>query len=126
MYGWGRTPFMIMDVSNVLPSLSWMFQFWIFFSIATVMVPPCLVGPLLHSFGFVSQVAKPGDVWAWLSPPSPLVAQALTTSTDAAAIATKPPSPLDRVRIFPPVKLPPPAAEVPGPGHMDHGRPVAL
>src|SRR5262245_54175264 len=105
---------MTCDVSNVLPSESKTFQFEIVFSSATTIEPPAFVGPLLHSLGFSSQAANPGDDCCFVPPPPPLVPHAPIASTDAAAIATKPPSPLDRVRIFPPVSYRITATERPG------------
>src|SRR3954453_3469642 len=61
MNGTGSRPVMTCAVSNVEPSVSNTFQLGSFFSIATVNVPPCLVGPLLQVLGFVSQSAKPGE-----------------------------------------------------------------
>src|SRR4051812_21188345 len=103
MYGEGTRPARTWPCSKVLPSVSAVFQFEIVFSSATTIEPPGFVGPLLHELGFSSQAANPGDDCAVLSPPPPLVPQALIASTAVAAIATKPPRPLDRVRMFPPV-----------------------
>src|SRR2546421_10696875 len=104
MNGEGTRPLMTCEVSYVFPSPSKMFQFGHVFSEASTSVPPAFVGPLLQVFGFASHSAKPGEDCCWFVPPPPLlVPQAPRISTDAAAIATRPPSLFDRVRIFPPV-----------------------
>jgi hypothetical protein len=87
-------------MSATLPLELLVFQLTSFFSSATVRLPPSFVGPVLQSLGFWSHSAS--DTENCFLEPEPV--HPLRTSAAAVPMATRPASPFEPVRMFPPVR----------------------
>jgi hypothetical protein len=100
--GEGCTASRTSTMSATLPLALLVFQLTSFFSSATVRLPPSLVGPVLQSLGFWSHSAS--DTENCFVVPEPV--HPLSRSAAAVPMATRPPSPFEPVRMFPPVRRP--------------------